>query len=44
MLRSKREAAAKRSVVERIVKTLDEEKTEGNECVLDATGETEDYI
>ena len=43
MLRSKREAAAKRSVAERIVKTLEEEKTEENDCVLDAIEETEDY-
>jgi hypothetical protein len=42
MLRSKREAAAKRSVVERIFKTLDEEKTEEKDCVLDAIEETED--
>jgi hypothetical protein len=36
MLRSKREAAANKVVKERIVKTLEEEKTEGNGCVRDA--------
>lgn len=39
MLRSKSEAAAKRSVKERIIKTLEEEKAEGNDCVLDAIEE-----
>lgn len=42
MLRSKREAAANKSVKERIVKTLEEEKTEENDCVQDAIEETED--
>lgn len=43
MLRSKREAAAKRSAKERIVKTLKEKKkTEEKDCVLDALEETND--
>jgi hypothetical protein len=42
MLRSKSEAAARRNVEVRIVKTLEEEKTEESECVRDAWGVIED--
>lgn len=42
MLRSKSEAAARRNAEVRIVKTLEEEKSEENVCVRDAWGVTED--
>lgn len=42
MLRSKSEAAARRNVEVRIVKTLEEDKSEENVCVRDAWGVTED--
>lgn len=42
MLRSKSEAAARNSVKECIFKTLKEEKTEENDCVLNALEETDD--
>lgn len=42
MLRSKSEAAARRNVEVRIVKTLEEVKPEENVCVRDAWGVIED--
>lgn len=42
MLRSKSEAAAKRNVEVRIIKTLKKVKAEENDCVRDAMEVTED--